>query len=106
MSSESRVEPDRDASRNAEGKSRSQGQPQASEPVTQVIGDRYMDPDQLKSLLEKKFPGSYKMQVSQAALTSVALTRKLLSTARTDETGEMDSFCPKEADRCKLMDHT
>jgi hypothetical protein len=75
MPSESRVEPDRDASRNAEGKSRSQGQPQASEPVTQVIGDRYMDPDQLKSLLEKKFPGSYKMQVSQAAHASVAFRR-------------------------------
>ncbi len=65
-----------DASKSVEGQSQFQNAPQTSETVTQVIGDRYMDPDQLKGFLEKKFAGRYKMQVSQIAHHRVALGEK------------------------------
>jgi hypothetical protein len=65
MSLESRMEEGREAPNSTEGQSRFANLPQKSESVTQVIGDRYMDPDQLKRLLDRTFPGNHKMQVSE-----------------------------------------
>ena len=62
MTSKSRIGVESDMSKSAEDQSRFE---QTAEAVTQVIGDRYLDPDQLKRLLDDKFPGTYKMQVSK-----------------------------------------
>jgi hypothetical protein len=75
MSSEPRTVVEGVELRSTDEQSQFQDLPQTSEPVTQVIGDRYMDPNQLKQLLEKKFPGSYKMQVSRAADASAGFRK-------------------------------
>ena len=59
------MEEGREARKSADGQTRFDHLALKPEPVTQVIGDRYMDPEQLKRLLDQTFPGHYKMQVSE-----------------------------------------
>jgi hypothetical protein len=44
---------------------------------TQIISDRYMDPDKLKDFLDKTFPGQYKAQVTRRPFAYPSLRRRL-----------------------------